>query len=670
MSMKKYVDNNVLTGNQLNGSFSEALRLQALNAIQLLDNHLTVFAPNSGSFVEYYNSASGKQTSVNPDLTSAVFDTAKYTNATGPFVIIEATDVLTDAFQINDCNITKVASGKWQLTCDTGTDEVKRAQIYKTLFVGSTNAGTDPRASSTYITGITALKTSVARDVGKQAHFAQNDSDSTAGGGATGTYTGTFANTSTNTDCSSWSYVSTSGSLSVARWENPAGTTLNTQTGSNTDEFGIDTSADETDNPATCELQNVSSTTSSRAFGLRAMVLCVGDITWSYAETGAFNETVSNTDFYTDNGIPVFTATTETIASNIEHSLDSVSFGQTMSACYPIVKFVTQENAGTATHVIESRKQLSNNRYVNTPDMGDCTFKSDGTEVYMVDYQNSIIIWWTLGTAYDLRTATFSGKFDVSSQAAVPTGVAIKSDGTQIYVLDNTTDDVFAYDLSTAYDINTATYSGDSFSCTTQATDPRGLFFKPDGTEMYIGDIAGATIEQYTLSTGWDVTSATTTNSEDVSGQTNSPRGVTFNSDGTVMVIMGQSGTYSLSLLQYTLSSAYDISTATFDTDLNISDQTGEGRGIDFAPGDNNKLYFVSTDIDGIMQIDLTTASDIGGTVSIAPVVDTTGSIADGEIASFTTFTGSPTTLITTITPTANGTVSIEGVCLIGDKPA
>jgi hypothetical protein len=669
MTIKKYTDDEVLTAAELNGSFSSALRLQSLNSIQLLENHTMDMAPNSGSFTEYYDAATGKEDSVIADRTSATFDTNKYTSSVGPFVIIEATSVDEAAFLINNCLIAQVSTGKWQLSSSSADEEVQRAEIYQTLFSGSSNTGTDARASSTYITGITALKTSVARDVGKQAHFATNDSDSTASGGATGTYTGTFANTSTNTDCSSWSYVSTSGSASIARWENPSGTTLNTQTAASTDEFGVDTSADETDNPATCELQNVSSTSSSRAFGLRAMVLCVGDVTWAYAETGAFNEAVSNIDFFTDNGIPLFTATTESYNVVVYSTIDAGTMGKTMTACYALARQIKTETLGTVTHEVQSRKQLGTNKEQNLTDIRDLTFKSDGTEVYLVDNNGDLLLWYTLSTAFDLRTATFSGKLDVSSQDAIPTGVAIKSDGTQIYMLGGTSDDVFAYDLTTAYDINSGSYSGDSFSCTTQASQARGLFFKPDGTEMYVADIDGATIEQYTLSTGWLVTSASTTNSESLIAETNSPRGVTFNSDGTVMVVMAQSGTYALTLLQYTLSSAYDISTSTFDTSVDMSNYIAEGQGIDFAPGDDNKLYFVSQHVAGIMQIDLTTASDIGGTISINPLVETTGSIADGEVVSFTAFTGNPTNIITTLTPTTNGTLSIDGVVLIGDKP-
>ncbi|GAH99215.1 unnamed protein product, partial [marine sediment metagenome] len=37
--------------------------------------------------------------------------------------------------------------------------------------------------------------------------------------------------------------------------------------------------------------------------------------------------------------------------------------------------------------------------------------------------------------------------------------------------------------------------------------EPYNLFFKPDGTKMYVVDL-GAEVFQYTLSTPWDVSTA------------------------------------------------------------------------------------------------------------------------------------------------------------------
>jgi hypothetical protein len=63
------------------------------------------------------------------------------------------------------------------------------------------------------------------------------------------------------------------------------------------------------------------------------------------------------------------------------------------------------------------------------------------------------------------------------------------------------------YDLSTAWDITTASYL-QNFSVAAQETNPQDLFFKPDGTKMYVIGSSGDDVNEYDLSTAWDVTTA------------------------------------------------------------------------------------------------------------------------------------------------------------------
>jgi hypothetical protein len=236
------------------------------------------------------------------------------------YVIIEADDANV-SWSNNDCVLEKMGTGKWLLYCDTGTTAVKRAQIIKSLFFGTD--GSDQLVLD--FANVTAMKTSHANDVGKRAHYAQMSYGWLATGGDTGIefarYTGTFADTSTNTDCSSWSNFFSNFNIGapkqIAAWELPEGTdihTLTTGTGQSTatsDEIGTDTSADETDNPADCELQIEGRRFASGWYGADSwlIVLCAGDISWAYTEDSASVKTASsNIDFFSDNSIPDFTA--------------------------------------------------------------------------------------------------------------------------------------------------------------------------------------------------------------------------------------------------------------------------------------------------------------------------------------------------------------------------
>ena len=61
-----------------------------------------------------------------------------------------------------------------------------------------------------------------------------------------------------------------------------------------------------------------------------------------------------------------------------------------------------------------------------------------------------------------------------------------------------------------AFDISSATYT-QNFHISSQATIPQAIAFNPTGTKMFIVDIAGQDVNEYALSTGFDVSSASYT---------------------------------------------------------------------------------------------------------------------------------------------------------------
>ena len=66
-----------------------------------------------------------------------------------------------------------------------------------------------------------------------------------------------------------------------------------------------------------------------------------------------------------------------------------------------------------------------------------------------------------------------------------------------------------------------------------------GITFKPDGTKMYITGISADKILQYNLTTAFDITSATLEKSVAIGTVESKPQDVKFNSDGTVIFILG-----------------------------------------------------------------------------------------------------------------------------------
>ena len=193
--------------------------------------------------------------------------------------------------------------------------------------------------------------------------------------------------------------------------------------------------------------------------------------------------------------------------------------------------------------------------------------KNDGTVLYMHGATNDRLYQYTLSTAWDLSTASYASKsFLTSTQNGNAGPVAFKADGTSFYVSGSTNDTVYQYDMSTAWDISTASYASKSFSLSSQETVPTGLFFKSDGTKMYMTGSGTDSIYQYSLSTAWDVSTASYDSvTFDLSSQGTATVSLFFKSNGTEFYTADSNGVF-----KYSLSTAWDISTTsyveTFDT--------------------------------------------------------------------------------------------------------
>ncbi len=168
----------------------------------------------------------------------------------------------------------------------------------------------------------------------------------------------------------------------------------------------------------------------------------------------------------------------------------------------------------------------------------------------------------------DLANGSYASKsFSVASQSTSSGGLALKSDGTSFYVGNESSSSgvVYQYDMTTAFDVSTASYASKSFDTTTQTTGVAGLHFHPDGTKMYaIGAVSNDSVFQYALSTAWDVSTASyESKSFNFSSQNDEGIGLYLGSGGTKMFIAGNTGDI---IYQYTLSTAYDVSTASYDS--------------------------------------------------------------------------------------------------------
>jgi len=186
--------------------------------------------------------------------------------------------------------------------------------------------------------------------------------------------------------------------------------------------------------------------------------------------------------------------------------------------------------------------------------------------MFVVGNDGDDINEYTLTTSFDVSSTTFVDSFDVSDQDTGPVSIAFNNDGTKMFVLGNAGDDINEYTLTTGFDVSSATFV-DSFDVSDQDTGPKGITFNNDGTKMFVVGNTGDDINEYTLTTGFDVSSATFVDSFDVSDQDTSPRGLTFNNDGTKMFVVGNAGD---DINEYTLSCHFKVTaTSTCDAPQN-----------------------------------------------------------------------------------------------------
>jgi len=268
-------------------------------------------------------------------------------------------------------------------------------------------------------------------------------------------------------------------------------------------------------------------------------------------------------------------------------------------------KRVIGEGGGAASWTVD----LSNVTYDNVSlDVGSqdanpqgMAFNTDGTKMYLAGASDENVYQYSLSTAFDLSAASYdSVSFSIVSQDNFIREIAFNSDGTKMYIIGTDSDSVYQYSLSTGFDLSTASYDSVSFSIASQETNTYGITFNTDGTKMYVVGISSDSVHQYSLSTGFDLSTASYDSvSFSVSSQDTLPASVTFNTDGTKMYMVGLSND---TVFQYSLSTGFDVSTASYDSvSFSVASQNTLPVGLTFSH-DGTKMYIVGNSGDTLYQ--------------------------------------------------------------------
>lgn len=115
---------------------------------------------------------------------------------------------------------------------------------------------------------------------------------------------------------------------------------------------------------------------------------------------------------------------------------------------------------------------------------------SDGTRFFLCDGSGTVA-QMDLSTGWDMTTASNPSKsFSTNSEAIYTNGLAYGLSGSKIYALGTYDNTAYEYDLSTADDASTGSYSGNSHTFWFWPDDKfqslRDMVFKPDGKTMFL----------------------------------------------------------------------------------------------------------------------------------------------------------------------------------------
>lgn len=231
-------------------------------------------------------------------------------------------------------------------------------------------------------------------------------------------------------------------------------------------------------------------------------------------------------------------------------------------------------------------------------------FSDDGSIMYTSDGNlGKLLYQYALSTPWDVTTATFTKSADLSAQVTgYADSIYFRSDGLKLYVSDSTAFRYVEYDLTTTWDIATLVFvqkvpNGPVGSLITSVG---GIYFTGDGLSLYAGSYATGKLYKYGLSIAWNVSTAIMTNSVTLSSSTQ-PDGIFFKEDGSKLYVVSSGGASKIT--EYNLIMPWDISTLTFVKTLAIAATDVDSFAI-FFRNDGLRCYVVIATLPGIYQYD------------------------------------------------------------------
>lgn len=164
-------------------------------------------------------------------------------------------------------------------------------------------------------------------------------------------------------------------------------------------------------------------------------------------------------------------------------------------------------------------------------------FSPDGAFMYVIDFTINSVFQYDLSIAWNVTTATHIHTFATTAQTTTPTSIIFNPTGYKMYITAVDGDRLIEYNLTRAWDISTTVFIH-SFDMSHIITSPLYIFFSPDGLKCYVIGITPDKVIAYRLLEAWNITTAIYRQSFDYSLITQTPQGLFFKPDGSKMYMI------------------------------------------------------------------------------------------------------------------------------------
>ena len=278
---------------------------------------------------------------------------------------------------------------------------------------------------------------------------------------------------------------------------------------------------------------------------------------------------------------------------------------------------------------------------------GGIAFSNNGTKMFIVGSTGKDVNEYDLLTPFDAFTRSFVDNTFIRKQETSPQDIAFSNNGTKMFIVGTTGDDVNEYDLSSPFDASSRSFV-DATDIDEQDSFPVGIAFSNNGTKMFILGAIGNDVNEYDLSSPFDASTLSFVDDTGIGGQETNPRGIAFSNDGTKMFIVGTTGD---DVNEYDLSSPFDASTRSFVDDTDIGEQEDSPQDIAFS-NDGTKMFIIGITGDDVNEYDLH---------SVYPITVTgTHTLPAGAFVTTWSVTASPYIIRIPVEVHTDGTLTID----------